>query len=101
MRKLKESFGEEFVPISSSSLLKDLPTDSGDLMPCEIINKRVHAEIDKHIKDGAHFFIFDGWPRTIRQWEHAKLVAAEYGAAYLLIFLELPKEKARERIEGR
>ena len=71
----------------------------GGLVPDEIIVHLIEDWLALHGKDG---FVFDGFPRTVKQGERLnEILQKRQTALDLAIWLEVSEETVRERIAGR
>jgi adenylate kinase len=71
----------------------------GGLVPDEIIVHLIEDWLVLHGKDG---FVFDGFPRTVKQGERLnEILQKRQTALDLAIWLEVSEETVRERIAGR
>lgn len=74
-------------------------TQRGGLVPDEIIVKLIEDWLRLH---GAHGFVFDGFPRTVRQAESLEAILARHRTPLeLAIWLGISEETARDRISSR
>ena len=74
--------------------------DTGQLIPDEMMNKDIRTRLSN--LDASKGFILDGYPRTVAQ---ARALQEELNGKNLelngVVFFNLPKEKAVERLSGR
>ena len=71
----------------------------GGLVPDEIIVQLIEDWLALHGRDG---FVFDGFPRTVKQGERLnEILQKRQTALDLAIWLEVSEETVRERIAGR
>ncbi len=71
----------------------------GGLVPDEIIVHLIEDWLALHGRDG---FVFDGFPRTVKQGERLnEILQKRQTALDLAIWLEVSEETVRERIAGR
>jgi adenylate kinase len=71
----------------------------GGLVPDEIIVQLIEDWLALHGKDG---FVFDGFPRTVRQGERLnEILQKRQTVLDLAIWLEVSEQTVRERIAGR
>jgi adenylate kinase len=71
----------------------------GGLVPDEIIVKLIEDWLRLH---GSHGFVFDGFPRTLRQAESLSSILTRLQTALdLAIWLEVSEETVRDRISSR
>jgi adenylate kinase len=71
----------------------------GGLVPDEIIVHLIEDWLALHGKDG---FVFDGFPRTVKQGERlSEILQKRQAALDLAIWLEVSEQTVRERIAGR
>jgi adenylate kinase len=71
----------------------------GGLVPDDIIVRLIEDWLNLHGKEG---FVFDGFPRTVKQAERLDDILQRMGASLsLAIWLEVSEETVRERIASR
>ena len=74
--------------------------DKGNLVPDEMVQQMVRAFVLKHAHTNG--FIFDGFPRTVKQAEWLeKMLAAFDAEVNVLLALEVPDEELHKRLLSR
>jgi len=84
---------------TSLGLEADEISKQGGLVPDDIIVKLIDDWLNLHGQNG---FVFDGFPRTVRQAERLNEILARLGKTLdLAIWLDVSEQTVRDRIAGR
>jgi adenylate kinase len=74
--------------------------DKGDLVPDEFVRLIAWDYINKHDKNKG--FVFDGYPRSIDQFEHVQDMLMKFGKKVdLVFFINISEAEIERRLDGR